>query len=102
MQVWLRTLLGLFIQLAAYAERLPAPKHEDYLAAFLKKYPTANKAAHFAANLIDPAEWYASDDPKKNTVKCCQICGISESSARTPYRNILTPGYGTMGHIYTK
>lgn len=73
-------------------------KHKKYLKAFLKTYPTANKDAHFAVNLVDPAEWYASDDPKKNAVKCCQMCGISESIARTPYRNISTPGYGTMGH----
>ena len=79
-------------------ENCEHPKHNEYLKAFLKKYPTANKDAHFAVNLVDAAEWYASDDPKKNAVKCCQMCGISESIARTPYRNISTPGYGTMGH----
>lgn len=41
------------------------PKHEAYFEAFLKKYPTANKDAHFAINLVDPEEWWVYDDPKK-------------------------------------
>jgi hypothetical protein len=41
------------------------PKHEAYFEAFLKKYPTANKDAHFAINLVDPEEWWVSDDPKE-------------------------------------
>jgi len=72
------------------------PKHNEYLKAFLKKYRTANRDAHFAVNLVDPAEWYVSDDPKKNTTKCCQMYGISESIARSAFRNISTPGYGTL------
>jgi hypothetical protein len=66
------------------------PKHAEYLMAFLRKYPTTNKDANYAVNLADPAEWYVSDDPKKNTVNCCQMCGISESIARAPFRNIST------------
>ncbi len=54
------------------------PNHENYLKAFLKKYPTANKDAHFSINIVDPEEWYISDDPKKNTIRCCQMCSISE------------------------
>ena len=76
------------------------PKHEEYLAAFLRKYPTANKDARFAVNMADPEEWEVSDDPKKNTSRCCQMCGISEGIARAKTRNIATPGYGTM-HIQT-
>jgi hypothetical protein len=30
------------------------PKHNEYLEGFLKKYPTANRDAHFAVNLVDP------------------------------------------------
>lgn len=66
--------------------------------AFLKKYPAANKDAHYAVNLADPAEWWVSDDPKKNTVKRCQMCGISEGIARAKTSNMSTPGYGTMDH----
>ena len=66
------------------------PKHEAYFEAFLKKYPTANKDAHFAINLVYPEEWWVSDDPKKNTVRCCQMSGISEGIARSSYRNIST------------
>ena len=32
------------------------PKHIEYLKAFLHKYPTANKHAHFTINLADPQE----------------------------------------------
>ena len=64
--------------------------HENYLKVFLKKYPTTNKDAHFSVNMVDPEEWYISDDSKKNTTKCCQMCSISEDIARTPYRNIST------------
>jgi hypothetical protein len=66
------------------------PKHEGYLSVFLKKYPTANKDAHFATNLVDPEEWYISDDSKKNTTKCCQMCSISEDIARASFRNMYT------------
>jgi hypothetical protein len=63
------------------------PKHNEYLKAFLKKYPAANKDAHFSINMVDPEEWYISDDPKNNTAKCCQMCGINEDIARASYRN---------------
>jgi hypothetical protein len=66
------------------------PKHEEYLEAFLKKYPTANKDAHLAINMVDPEEWLVSDNAKKNTVSCCQMCSISEDIARAGYRNIST------------
>ena len=71
------------------------PKHKEYLEAFLKEYPPANKGCPLTlnlvdVNLVDPEEWYISDDPKKNTTKCCQMCSISEDIARTPYRNIST------------
>ncbi len=41
------------------------PKHVEYLEAFLKKYPTADKDAHFNVNMVDPEEWYISDDPEE-------------------------------------
>jgi hypothetical protein len=40
--------------------------------------------------MVDPEEWFIADDPKKNTIKCCQMCGISEDIARTSYRNMST------------
>jgi len=45
------------------------PNHENYLKAFLKKYPTANRDAHFTIITVDSEEWYISDDPKKNTTR---------------------------------
>ena len=66
------------------------PKHIEYLEAFLKKYPTANKDAHFSVNMVDLEEWYISDDSKKNTTKCCQMCSISEDIARVSTRNMST------------
>ena len=49
---------------------------------FLRKCPTANKDARFGVNMADPEEGKVSDDPKKNTTRCCQMCGISEGIAR--------------------
>ena len=46
--------------------------------------------AHFSINLVDPEEWFVSDDLKKNSTKCCQICDISEDIARTSYKNMST------------
>jgi len=74
----------------AAADQCQHPKHKEYLVAFLKKYPTASKDAHFAINMVDSEEWWISDDQKKNTVRCCQTCGISEDIARASYRNIST------------
>jgi len=72
------------------------PNHQIYLKASLKKYPTANKNAHFSVNMLDSEEWFISDDPKKNTTKCCQMCSITEGITRSSFRNISTPGFGTM------
>ena len=66
------------------------PNHENYLKAFLKKYPTANTDVHFAVNWVDPNEWFISDDPKRNTTKCCQMCGINEDITRAYKRNMST------------
>ena len=66
------------------------PKHKEYLEAFLRKYPTANRDTHFPINMIDPEEWLISDNPKKNTVRCCQMCSISEDIPRAGFRNIST------------
>jgi hypothetical protein len=74
------------------------PKHNEYLKAFLKKYPTANKDTQFSVNLVDPKEWYISDDSKKNTTRCCQMCSISEDIARSSFRNVSTPDYGTINN----
>ena len=76
------------------------PKHKEYFKAFLKKYPTATREGGYGTvDLVDPEEWYVSDDSKKNTFKCCQMCGITEGILRSKTRNISTPGYGTMGSI---
>jgi hypothetical protein len=69
---------------------------QEYLKAFLKNYPTADKDARFVVNKLDPEEWNVSDDSKKNTVRCCIMCNIQEDIARSAFRNISTPGYGTM------
>jgi len=66
------------------------PKHIEYLEAFLKEYPTANKDAHFSINMVDPEQWFITDDLKKNTAKCCQMCGINEDIAKAYKRNMST------------
>jgi hypothetical protein len=66
------------------------PKHNEYLKAFLRKYPIANKDAHFLINMVDPEEWFISDDLKKNTAKCCQMCSINEDITRAYKRNMST------------
>ena len=43
------------------------------LEVFLKKYPTVKKDSHYAIITVDPEEWWVSDDPKTNTVKCCDV-----------------------------
>jgi len=66
-------------------------KHKEYLEAFLKRFPTANRDTDFAIMTVDPEHWYISDDQKKNTVKCCRLCSISEDIKRASSRNIVTP-----------
>lgn len=46
--------------------------------------------------MVDPNEWYVQDDAKKNTVRCCIMCSITEDILMSKTRNISTPGYGTM------
>jgi hypothetical protein len=65
-------------------------KHEQYLDAFIRKYPTARGDAKFAIIGVDPTEYWVSEDPKNNTLKCCQMCSISEGIARSITRNIST------------
>ena len=62
--------------------RCQHPNHKNYLKAFLKKYPTANKDERFSVNMVVAEEWYISDDSSKNTVKCRQLCSISEDIKR--------------------
>jgi hypothetical protein len=64
------------------------PNHKEYIEAFLRKYPTAKRAARYAIIKVDSEHWYISDDQKKNTVKCCQLCSISEDISRACSRNI--------------
>jgi hypothetical protein len=60
------------------------PNHDEYIEAFLRKYPTAKGIVPII--IVDPEHWYISDDQKKNTVKCCYVCCISEDikKARSP------------------
>jgi hypothetical protein len=60
------------------------------LKAILNKYPTANKDAGISINLVNLEEWWISDNLTENTVKCCQMCSISEDIARASFRNIST------------
>ena len=70
--------------------RCEHPQHKEYLEVFLKKYPTAKRDAHCAIITVYPEHWWISDDQKKNTAKCCQLCSISEDIKRTSSRNIST------------
>lgn len=54
------------------------PNHDEYIEAFSRKYPTAKRDAHYTIITVDPEHWWISDNQKKNTVKCCQVCSISE------------------------
>ena len=48
--------------------------HEQYVEAFLKKYPTAKRGAKYAIITVNPEDWAIDlENPKKNTVKCCQL-----------------------------
>ena len=58
------------------------PNHDEHIEAFLRKYHTAKGRMPDAIITVDPEHWYISDDQKKNTVKCCQLCSISEDIKR--------------------
>jgi len=60
------------------------PNHEQYYKAFLAKYPTASKHGGYGAIItVNPENWARDlENPKKNTVKCCQMCSISEDIKR--------------------
>lgn len=59
------------------------PNHQEHLESFLRKYPTAKRDAKYAILTVNPEDWAISlDDPKKNRVKCCQVCSISEDILR--------------------
>jgi hypothetical protein len=71
------------------------PKHKEYLEVFLKNYPTANKDAYFAINMVNHEEWYVFDDSAKNTLRCCVMYSITDDILGSKTRNISTPNYGT-------
>jgi hypothetical protein len=58
------------------------PNHNEYIEAFLRKFPTAKRDAQYEIVIVDLEHWYIPDDQKKNTVKCCQVCSISEDIKR--------------------
>jgi hypothetical protein len=65
------------------------PRHKQHLQRFLKKYPTANKNGEFAIITVNPEDWAVDlEDPKKNTVQCCQMCSIQEDIKR-----VTSPGW---------
>lgn len=57
--------------------------HPKHLEAFLKMYPTANKDAHLAINMVNHEEWYVFDDSAKNTVRCCIMYSITDDILRS-------------------
>ena len=55
------------------------PCHKQHLQRFLRKYPTADKKGEFAIITVNSEDWAIDlENPKKNTVQCCQICSIQE------------------------
>ena len=65
------------------------PYHKQHLKRFLKKYPTADKKGEFAIITVNPEDWAVDlEDPKKNTVRCCQMCSIQEDIQR-----VSSPGW---------
>lgn len=46
------------------------PNHDEYIEAFLRKYPTAKRNAHHTIITVDPEHWDISDDQKKSN---CQM-----------------------------
>jgi hypothetical protein len=54
------------------------PNHEEHIENFLRKYPTAKGRVLDTIIVVDPRTWYISDIPKDNTVRCYQVCNISE------------------------
>jgi hypothetical protein len=71
-------------------EHCQHPKNEQYLDGFICRYHKIRRDAKFAIIDIDPTEYWVSDDPKKNTLKRCQMCSVSKDIARTSYRNMST------------
>jgi hypothetical protein len=68
------------------------PNHKQYFKDLLAKYPTASKHDGYGAIITaNPEDWGADlEHPEKNTVKCCQMCSISEGIKRTTFENIST------------
>ena len=58
------------------------PKHKEHIKNFVKKYPSAKGRVSDTIIIVDPKFWYISDNPKDNTVPCCQVCSISEDIIR--------------------
>ena len=64
------------------------PQHKQHLKAFLTQYLTVNKNAIIKVN---PDDWAIDlENPKKNTVQYCQMCGIQEDIKR-----VTSPGWMT-------
>jgi hypothetical protein len=71
------------------AVRYDNPQHKQHLKAFLTQYLTVNKNAEFAIIKINPDDWAIDlENPKKNTVQCCQMCSIQEDIKR-----VTSPGW---------
>lgn len=51
--------------------------------AFLEKFLLAKRDAGYLIMTVDQEEWAISLElPDKNTVRCCQVCSISEGMRR--------------------
>jgi hypothetical protein len=59
------------------------PNHEDDMEAFLEKFPSCKKRCTLHNLTVDSEEWAIPlENPDKNTIKCCQVCSITEGMRR--------------------
>ena len=58
-------------------------RHKEHVKNFVKKYPTAKGKVPDTMITVNPEDWVIDlEDPKKNTVQCCQMCSIQEDIKR--------------------
>ncbi|MGC2387107.1 MAG: hypothetical protein WA460_08515 [Nitrososphaeraceae archaeon] len=70
------------------------PNHTLHVVNFIEKYPTAKGRVPQTIIMVDPSDWSAAlENPTLNTKKCCQVCSITEDTARAK-KGIGTTGLG--------
>jgi hypothetical protein len=63
------------------------PRHKEHVKDFVRKFHTAKGRVPKTTILVDPREWAISlEDPKVNTIECCQVCSISEDIIHAGHR----------------